>query len=471
MHATILLCVLVSLLSVSPVWSQNISETNEDKNRSRVEAISLDALLDEVKTGHAADARDNRDRLREFKEAKSEQQRLLQELTEEEKRQESISHERELTFEKNEELLSDLQKRLDNRLGALRELFGVLQQVSGDAQGQFSASVTQIEFPDRVEFLKNFTQKMGQTSELPSIAEIENLWFELQREMTESGKIKRVQYPIIDREGREVEADVVRVGTFNLIADGRYLQFTPETGRVIEYARQPSSRFLAGAEKISVAEENFVPLTIDPARGQLLSLIVQAPKFSERIAQGGIIGYAIISLGIVTLIVALVRLLVLFGVEHKINVQKTKLEKIDKSNPLGRVLEEYRCNKKYDMATVELKIGEAVLREVPKVQRGLSFLKIIAAVAPLLGLLGTVTGMILTFQTITLFGAGDPKLMAGGISQALVTTVLGLCVAIPTLLLHNVLQTKAKNITDVLEQEATAIIADLAKDEVGPAKA
>ena len=110
-----------------------------------------------------------------------------------------------------------------------------------------------------------------------------------------------------------------------------------------------------------------------------------------------------------------------------------------------------------------LKLGEQILKETPKFNTMLPFLKIISVVAPLLGLLGTVTGMIITFQAITLYGAGDPKLMAGGISTALVTTVLGLCVAIPTVFLHTLVQSRAKRLTQILQEEAAGMLSERAE--------
>jgi biopolymer transport protein ExbB len=113
-----------------------------------------------------------------------------------------------------------------------------------------------------------------------------------------------------------------------------------------------------------------------------------------------------------------------------------------------------------DTETLELKLSEGILKETPKLESGLNLLKIIAAIAPLMGLLGTVTGMIVTFQAITIFGAGDPKAMAGGISGALVTTVLGLLVAIPTVLLHTIVNGRAQRIIHVLNEQTTGIIAE-----------
>ena len=115
------------------------------------------------------------------------------------------------------------------------------------------------------------------------------------------------------------------------------------------------------------------------------------------------------------------------------------------------------------MEVLELKLGEAILKELPKFNSMLSFLKIISVVAPLLGLLGTVTGMIVTFQAITLYGAGDPKLMAGGISTALVTTVLGLVVAIPTVFLHTLVQSRAKRLTQILQEESAGMLSERAE--------
>ena len=444
------------------------SDSNQNKETSTAKPeekfLSLDELLQEVKQGRRKDATENAARIDEFKREKSQQQRRLSELKAEQQKQEQISEEREKKFEENELLTIDLRGLLSDRLGELKELFGVLQQVSSDAQGQFYSSLSQLQYPDRTEFLSKFSAKMGQTTELPSIEEIERVWFELQREMTESGKVVRRTQPVVNSNGEELQQEVVRVGTFSIVSDGKYLQFVPETGRVLEYARQPGARYMGGAKKISTPGTGTVAFTIDPTRGQLLSLLVAAPTLSERISQGGIIGYVIIALGFVAVIVAIVRLLVLVVLNNKINGQ-VKQPQVIGNNPLGRILDEYHSHKDRDLETLELKMGEAVMREVPRINRGLAFLKIIAAVAPLLGLLGTVTGMIITFQAIVLFGAGDPKMMAGGISQALVTTVLGLTVAIPTLLLHNLVNTRARHITEVLEQEAVAIVANQAEKQ------
>jgi biopolymer transport protein ExbB len=397
------------------------------------QAVSLDELLQQVRSGRVKDADENKKRIAEFQRDRGRQQQLLRDMAAEQARQEALSVQLEETFELNDAEIIDLERALQERLGELKELFGVLQQAAGDARGNFDTSVTQIQFPDRGEWLTSFAQKMGSTTRMPTLEEIERIWFELQREMTESARIVKLNTPVINAQGEEEQRDVVRVGLFNVVSDGQYLEYVPETGRLVELQRQPASRYTSRAGDLQESSGGSNAFAVDPTRGQLLALLVQSPSLAERIAQGKEVGYVIIALGIVGLAIAIWRLLALSATAAKVNHQTKNLDKAG-NNPLGRVLKVAHDNPDSDVESLELKLGEAILKELPKFNSMLSFLKIISVVAPLLGLLGTVTGMIVTFQAITLYGAGDPKLMAGGISTALVTTVLGLVVAIPQIL-------------------------------------
>lgn len=453
---------LITILFTLPceTYAQQSAEEETAKNiaQKNTDNISLDELLLKVKQGHRKDQNINQKRLTAFKNDRQAQQALFDEVVKKRIEAEKLSHEYEQTFEDNEQKITQLQDRLFLRLGSLKELFGVLQLVSNDTQGQFDNSLIQMHYPARTKKLNDFSLKMGQTAELPTIEEIEALWFELQREMTESGKTVQSKQIVLNKTGKEVETDVTRIGTFNLVANGKYLQRIPETGRIIEFSRQPNNRYMTGAKQIENTDGTIIPFTIDPIRGQLIALKGTEPNLTERVHQGGVIGYIILSFGFIVVLIAIIRYITLFFESRRIAKQLTQLES-PSNNALGRVLTVYHQNTHEDIDALELKLGEAILREVPRVNRGLSFIKLTAAIAPLLGLLGTVTGMIITFQAITLFGAGDPKLMAGGISQALVTTVLGLVVAIPTLFLHNIVQGQATNITETLEQEAVALVA------------
>lgn len=424
----------------------------------------LDRLLSLAREGRSREAAENDHREAEFRANRARQAELLQAANAERKAEETRSEGLEAAFDANEKAVIEQARLLDERLGSLKELFGVLKQVAGDARGQFETSIISVQYPERDAFLAELVEKMSSTSRLASMADIERLWFELQREMTESGKVVTFPTQIVAADGSEMQAEVTRVGVFNLVADGRYLNYRwdadAQSGRVTELPRQPAKRYLETVEALQSAGQGMVPFSMDPTRGQLLALLIQSPTLEERFEQGGVIGKVIIfGLGGAAALLAAWRLLALTITGLAVAAQKRAPDAPRRRNPLGRVLQVYQDNPSVDVETLELKLAEAVLKETPRLTRGNTLLKVIAVVAPLLGLLGTVTGMIITFQAITLFGTGDPKLMAGGISQALVTTVCGLVVAIPTVLLHTIVAGRSRAVIEVLEEQAAGLVA------------
>ena len=430
------------------------------------ERASLDVLLKQVQQGRIDESQENQAREEEFKRNKADQGAMLQKANNERAALEAVSERLEKEFEANQDDIDILKQDLQEALGSLKELFGVLQTAAGDSRATFDASLTNIEYPHRGDLMTSLAEKMGSGSELASLEEIEELWFEIQREMTETGKVKRFRGNVVLPDGEEVEKDIIRVGVFNLAADGRYLKYDLETRTISELVRQPEDRFVKGAEDLVDAEGGFVPFGLDPTKGQLLGQLVDVPSWYERsTTQGGTVGWIIIGLGIFGITVALLRILYMMTVGMSVNRQVRDVDNPSKSNPLGRVLLAYHKNKKIDLESLELKMGEAVLREVPKLSRLNTLIKVISVVAPLLGLLGTVIGMIVTFQSITLFGTGDPKLMAGGISQALITTMLGLCVAIPTVFLHSIMAGQSRRIIETLEGQATGFVAKASEQQ------
>lgn len=428
-----------------------------------IPAKSLAELLKLVKEGRVVNGEVNDRREREFLADKAKQGRELRNAKRMQREEEAEAERLEGIFEKNEQDIAAKQEILAKRLGSLRELFGVLQQVAGDTQGVFEGSIVSSQLPGRGEWLGEFAQSMGKSSKLATIAEIERLWFELQREMTESAKITRFNTKVIKLDGEEVEQEVVRVGSFNLISDGQYVAYDINTGLIQELPRQPASRFVDSAADLAESTSGYTPFGLDPTRGQLLALQVQVPTIEERVNQGGTPGYVIIALGIVALLLSIERFTTLTLMGAGVSKQAANPGTTDTGNPLGRVLQVYHDNKDIESETLQLKLDEAILKEQPAIQARIAFIKIISMVAPLLGLLGTVIGMIVTFQAITLFGTGDPKTMAGGISQALVTTVLGLTVAIPTVLLHSIVDSRAKSILHVLTEQSAGLVAEHAE--------
>jgi biopolymer transport protein ExbB len=421
------------------------------------DAASMSELLRLIEQGQARDSQEARQREAQFNQDRNQQQNLLNRARAERTRQENTSARLEQLFEDNQAKIVAARAALDERLGALKELFGVLQTVSGDSQGRFNASLTNIQFPDRGDFLVALGSKMASATELAQIEDIERLWFELQREINESGRVVRFNQLVTTADGEQVEMEIVRVGTFNVISEDGFFEFK-EDGSVQELQRQPDGRFTSSASDLMDAESGYVEFGIDVTRGGILGLLVETPTLREKVDQGGIVGYSIISLGMVGLLIAIWRFMGLSTDSRKVSSQ-LKRDSASTDNPLGRVLAAYESNASADTETIELKLSEAALREMPGLTKGLLFIKVISVVAPLMGLLGTVTGMIKTFQVITLYGAGDPKMMAGGISQALVTTVLGLVVAIPMVLLHTVVSGQSRKIVNIIQSQSAGLIA------------
>lgn len=425
-------------------------------------ALDLDALLKQLEEGQFAQSQQNKQREQEFMQKRAQQDDILEQARERRNALLQQSETLETQFEENEFKLADLNGALDNRMGSLKELFGVLQQVAGDTKSKFQNSVISAQIPGRSEFLDNMAQEMGKSSKLASIEEIERVWFEMQREMTESGDVEKFETSVVEAGGEKVNKEVVRIGPFALVSDGKYLDYNGTTGTVAELVRQPADRYQDSAAELQASSGELVEFGLDPTGGSILGLLVQAPTLKERVEQGGEVGYIILIVGAIGLLLALERLISLTIIHSKVKKQ-LKSSKIKTTNPLGRIL---KVRDKYpdaDTEALELHLTEAILGEVPKLSRNLTIIKIISVVAPLMGLLGTVTGMINTFQAITLFGTGDPKLMAGGISTALVTTVLGLVVAIPMTLLYALLNTRSKNIVYILQEQASGVIAERAE--------
>ena len=443
----------ITLIIVTGLLSLGFATANAQEDAG---AASMAELLRLIEQGQARDSREARQREAAFAQSRNQQQSLLNQARAERTRQENLSSQLENQFEQNQQRIITARQALDERLGALKELFGVLQTVSGDTQGRFSASLTNIQFPNRSEFLVELGSKMAGASSLASIEDIEGLWLMLQQEVVESGKVARFNHLVTKADGEQEEMEVVRVGAFNLISENGYLEY--ENGSVSELQRQPDGRYVSSARDLMAAEGGAVDLGLDVTRGGILALLVESPTLKDRIEQGGIVGYCIIALGIIGLLIAIMRWLALSSADRKVKAQ-LKRDTASTDNPLGRVLAAYESNRGADTETIELKLSEAALKEMPDLTKGLLFIKVVSAVAPLMGLLGTVTGMIKTFQVITLYGAGDPKMMAGGISQALMTTVLGLVVAIPMVLLHTVVSGKSRKIVNILQSQSAGLVA------------
>lgn len=421
---------------------------------------ALDELLALVREGRTKEDTENQAREARFLAAKGQQQQEITNIRAEIRRGEAESDRLEGIHNRNENTLAQLDDQLTKKVGDFGELFGVVRQVAGDTRAQIEQSMISAQYPGRDVFLGELAQR----KELPRVEELERLWAALFDEMVQQGKVVKFNARVASLDGIAVEQAVTRIGAFTIVSDGDYLQYNVSdsggTGRLSVLGRQPqASAILNAAEDLEEATGGMVDAAIDPSRGAILSLLVQQPDIVERFQQGGLVGYFIAALAVAGLGLAIFLIVSLTLTAGRVRTQARDVGSPDESNPLGRVIAAYMANKDEDTETLELKLDDAILKETPSLERGLSIVSVIAAVAPLLGLLGTVVGMIQTFQAITLFGTGDPKLMAGGISQALVTTVLGLMTAIPLLLLHSVASGRSKSVIDTLEQQSAGMVA------------
>ncbi|MCK9468466.1 MAG: MotA/TolQ/ExbB proton channel family protein [Porticoccaceae bacterium] len=428
------------------------------------QAASVDELLKLISSARIGESQEHKQREAEFQRNRQDQQRLLDQSKGVVATEEARSAELEQTFADNDLKIEALRGQLNERLGSLRELFGHLTSSAGDVRATINESIITAQYPDRGVFIDELIAKMSSDTRLPSLAEIERLWAEMSREMVESGKVVKFPATVVTAQGDQEQREVVRIGSFNLVSDGKYLDYNARSSIISELPRQPAAA--GGAAKLQDATSGFTSVAIDPtgpSGGNLLKALVDSPSLAEKFHQGGLVGYIITGIGVFGVLLAIWRFGVLSSMSAKVSRQLKNPKQAQENNPLGRVLKVAENNPGLDPNSLELKLNEVVLKERPSIEMGLNLLKVIAAVAPLLGLLGTVTGMIVTFQQITIFGAGDPKAMAGGISMALVTTVQGLCVAIPMVLLHTLLNGRAQRVLHVLEEQSAGIIAENAE--------
>lgn len=416
-------------------------------------AVSLDQLLDMVRKAQSAESEANKQREAQFRQARDQQAALLKQVQGELNALEAEGERLKAQFDANEKELAVLEEQKNARVGNLGEMFGVVRERAGNAAAAINRSYVSAQFAGREKFLEN----MAQSKALPKIEDLRKLWLEMTNEMTQQGKIVRFSAPVVLGNGSTEEREVVRVGAFNLLSNGEYLIYSGETKQITELARQPSGRFLDTVAPYLSTSSGYAPLFVDPSRGPLLSVVVQEPTFEERLDQGGAVGWVIMVILVVGVLIVIWRAIALWSVGAKINSQVKNPN--PGNNPLGRIMAVYQANKSSDIENLELKLDEAIMKEVPKLETGIGIIKVFAALAPLLGLLGTVTGMIEVFQKITMFGAGDPKLMAGGISTALVTTVQGIVTAIPLVFMHSLLAAKSKSLVQVLEEQSVGLIA------------
>lgn len=416
-------------------------------------AADTEALLRQIHAAAQEDAQVNQQRLQRFIANRAEQQSQLAEADAQLKAAQAKAAGVRARYDGNQKAIADLKTQLQAQSGELGQVYAAVREAANQFRNDAADSYLTAQFPDRIKLL----EALADPGNLPSPTQLDDFWFTLQQEVTEQGKVARFEATVVDEDGTPRKETVTRVGSFIAFANGRYLVMQPGSGLQVP----PRQSLDVGlVRQFEQAGRGWLPIAIDPARGGLLKLASERPSLIERIEQGRAVGYTIIAIGLIGLSLAVYQLVYLFFVGGRIQRQLQAIESPSSDNPLGRVLACLReDNVDHDAEVLETRVAEAVLRETPKLERFQPFLRMVVAAGPLLGLLGTVTGMIVTFQVITEVGAGDPKIMAGGISQAMIATVLGLLIAIPVLFINSILQARSRVLVQILDEQSAGLLA------------
>ncbi len=403
---------LVKSLMIAAAVSLSAGTTLAANAQDNTEAKSLEELMQLVEKNRVSSRQLSAEREAEFTAARADKQALLnrakKQLSDEEARGKRLQNQ----FSENEITLANKEQELENAKGTLGEMFGVVRGAATETIGRIATSIVSSQYPGREDVLES----LAEAKELPTLPELEELWMALLTEMIQSGKVVTFNTDVFQLDGGVENKEVTRVGVFNLVAqNGEYLTYNDTTEQVQPLGRQPEGYVISQNSEFTGTSEGYAGLYLDPSRGQILGLLTQKATLEERYHQGGTVGYVITVVLIIGLLIAVYKLVTLTAVGGKMRSQLKNIDNPSDKNPLGRVLKVYHANKNSDAESLELKLDEAILKETPKIESGINVVKIFAAIAPLLGLLGTVVGMIGTFQSITLFGTGDPKIMAGDI--------------------------------------------------------
>lgn len=421
---------------------------------------SISELLNQVRSDAAKTEAENRDREAKFRQRRDQQAGLLSEARRELAQLERKASSVQSTFDANSRNIEQLEGELRTAQGDFGEVFGLARSKAGEFKAILDSSLITAQYPGRT----NVLGTVAESKALPDSDQLNAIWQTMLQEIKAQRQVATFTAPVANVDDG-AEQSVTRVGPFSVFTENsaNFLQYTPPSGEeenilLAKLPRQPGGAISAAASDVANSNGGIVYAPIDPTRGELLKSFERVPDTGERIAQGGVIGKIILALLGIGVLFGVLNIIRLALAKMAIGGQKRKAQP-SKSNALGRIMMAYEGSKNKDADTVELKLDEAILQESPKFEFGLNFLKLAAGIAPLLGLLGTVTGMIKTFQAMMIYGVGDPQLMAGGISEALVTTMLGLIAAIPLLILHSFCSSLSRGVQNTLEEQSAGIVA------------
>ena len=370
-------------------------------------------------------------------------------------------------------------KDLENEKDEIQAIEDTVRATCKDAISVSRDNPITAEYPDRKEVL----DKIANSKRFPGMNWIKALVEFYFSEMEESGRIVRRNGNFIGPDGRETSGEILRIGRFTTYyrlpnGDVGFLKPEADGTRLDAVQGEAPSRYLRQISDYFDKKSDILP--IDLSSGNEFLQWTKSQTFGDWLATGGPIMYVILVVGIIAVLIGLERIFVLSTkskaseqfmaqlkeLANQGNWKEAKALCSSKSRvPTCQMLDAALEHVGYSQDVMENALQESILRQVPKLERFLPTLALLAVIAPLLGLLGTVQGMIQTFKIITEVGTGNPTLLASGISVALYTTYFGLMIAVPIMVVHHIFKSRVEKIVVDMEEKGTAFIITLIKNQ------
>ncbi|WP_392340082.1 MotA/TolQ/ExbB proton channel family protein [Moritella marina] len=418
-----------------------------------VHATPLDELLKQVKQSNVAETQIDNAALTRFKANLTTQKANLAKQTQRNKALQQKMAQLQEAIAGNNKLILAKRKLANSEKSDLDKVFSEFRGASQDLRGQLNKSPLSATLSGRSTQLSPYSEANYE----PDLAAIKNLWLLFTEQMVASSKVTITNTAVTMADGSKDTLAVTQIAGFTAFTAQGPLLYQPasESYQLLPSNSADISARIAG---FSQPQAGFVSTLIDPSAGGLLQRATEEHVWWQIFSDAGVIGFIIVAVGVIGMVIGLFRLWVLSGEAKQIKAQKQNLDKLTE-NSLGRIVGVADRHENSNADELARFLDEAILAELPACRKGLGSLAVLATIAPLLGLLGTVAGMIETFQAITAYGNSDPQVLSSGISQALLTTKFGLIAAVPLMLLHSLLTSKSDSIVHVIEHQSAGLLA------------
>jgi len=475
-----LLFTIITLLSLAlPAHAQTPANSIPQKATNQPQAQKWKQTVSEVEALRDSTKANANQTMQAIANEKQELQRELESLRSENDRRNSNYQSLLQRFATKVEQKRVLEIELDNQKDSMRLIEGTVRTSAKQMRKRALNSPVTAERPARLQELEALLDT-NRFPGLESIQALTEMWF---LELAASGEVRSNLNVCIAPDGSEKQGTVTRLGTLGAFFsnnDGNTSFLRPSVSGKLEMVAGDFNDAVAGAKDFAMGQRVDAPM--DFSGGEVFKRFGDESGFLSSIQNGGLLVWPILLVGFLGFVLAGERLFSLSRIRTCPDCQMGKaMEWAVKGDlkrcasclgtkgntPTCRVLKHVVLHSGGTLVSMEKGLQESILQELPRLERFLPTINILAAVAPLLGLLGTVTGMIGTFQVITIFGTGDARMMSGGISEALITTQLGLAVAVPLTLMHHFLERKVDRMVADMEEKGTTLVSRIVAAEKG----